>query len=292
MISIKKESITKPNILKDNWISAKLLEIKYKPRPGEFVTSKYNDNDVRNALNQLYHNKCAYCEGKAQTAQNPSNVDHYRPKNGITVDKKKIENHKGYYWLGFEWTNLLPVCFNCNRKKSNQFPLKNGETSRISDDIEKEGFFKNDEFVIENFVIDKLNKEQRLLLNPEIDKVEKHLYFFLTGEIKALTEEGEKTIEVCDLNRSSLIYERKKIIDDIFRNLIELLVDDNYISLPKEIDKFLNKNLKYSVDLEYSRFRFFISEFFNYFIIDRLEELGFIEYAKILDNQYKKKFKT
>ncbi len=144
----------------------------------------------------------------------------------------------------------------------------------------------NNEFVLENFTISKLTKEQRLLLNPEIDNVNKHLFFLPTGEIKHLTEEGEKTIEVCDLNRSSLIYERKKIVDDLIRNLIETLLGDNYISLAKELKNYFTKNFGYSNELEYSRFRFFICEFFNYFITDKIEELGLKEIAKIIEEEY------
>ena len=146
MISIKKNKIQKPNILNNEWISEKLKAIKDTGNPGKKIDSRYKDDEVRNALKKLYHNKCAYCEGKVKPAQNQPNIDHYRPKDKI----KSVENHKGYYWLGYEWTNLLHTCTNCNIIKSNQFPLKD-ESKRISDDLEKEGFFNNGEFVFENF---------------------------------------------------------------------------------------------------------------------------------------------
>jgi len=279
MISVKKDSIAKPTVLNDNWIITKLLEIKDNPKPGELITDKYKE--YRNALNQLYHKKCAYCEQKISEGFS-SRIDHYRPKNGI----KGVAIHKGYYWLGYEWTNLLPTCEKCNIKKSNQFPLKD-ETTRITDNLKNEGFLLNNEFVLENFIISKLTKEQRLLLNPEIDNVGKHLFFLPTGEIKHLTEEGKKTIEVYDLNRSSLIYERKKIIDDFVRELISIFV--RYNDFNERLEEFFDVRLKSYAKLEYSRFRFFICEFFDYFIIDRLVELGFIEYSKILGIQHKKK---
>jgi len=285
MICIKKDSIKKPIILDDNWINSKLLEIKDKLRPGKFITNKYNDDDVKNALNQLYHNKCAYCEGQTNTAKFTSRIDHYRPKNGI----KGVANHNGYYWLGYEWTNLLPTCEKCNINKSNQFPLKNGETSRISDNLQKEGFLFNNEFLIENFVISKIIKEQRLLLNPEIDDVNKHLYFLPTGEIKHLTEEGEKTIEVYGLNRSSLIYERKKIVDEMVRELISIFVRYNDFNL--RLEEFFDERLKSNAKLEYSRFRFFICEFFDFFIINRFVELELSRHSEILKIQHKKKTK-
>jgi len=281
MISVNKSKVNKPTKLDNEQIAKKLLKIKDEGKPGEKINDLYNDDDVRNALNQLYHNKCAYCEGLTNTAKFTSRIDHYRPKNGI----KGVTNHKGYYWLGYEWTNLLPTCEKCNIKKSNQFPLKD-ETTRITDNLKNEGFLLNNEFVLENFTISKLTKEQRLLLNPEIDEVEKHLYFLPNGEVRHLTDEGEITIKVCDLNRSSLIYERKKIVDDLIRNLIETLLGDNYISLAKELKNYFTKNFGYSNELEYSRFRFFICEFFNYFITDKIEELGLKEIAKIIEEEY------
>jgi len=38
--------------------------------------------------------------------------------------------------------------------------------------------------------------------------------------------------------------------------------------------------------LEYSRFRYFICEFFDYFITDKIEELGLQEIAKIIEEEY------
>ena len=122
------------------------------------------------------------------------------------------------------------------------------------------------------------------MLNPEIDNVGKHLFFLPTGEIKHLTEEGKKTIEVYDLNRSSLIYERKKIIDDFIRELISIFVIYNDFNL--RLEEFFYERLKSNAELEYSRFRYFICEFFDYFITDKIEELGLQEIAKIIEEEY------
>ncbi len=45
--------------------------------------------------------KCWYCEAKCNRA--PFDVDHFRPKLGITVDGTKLVGHTGYYWLAYEW---------------------------------------------------------------------------------------------------------------------------------------------------------------------------------------------
>ncbi len=286
MIKIDKHSIIKPKILDNTWIAEKLNKIQDMPNPGDLITEKYNDKSVRTALNQLYRNKCAYCQGEAETAQYTSRIDHFRPKDKIKVNKKQIENHKGYYWLGYEWTNLLPTCEKCNNHKSNQFPLKE-ENSRISDNLAEEGFINEGEFQFDNFKITKLVKEQRLLLNPEIDDVDKHLYFLPTGEIRHITEEGETTIKIYDLNRGSLIFERKKIIDDIVRELISIFI--KYEDNRNRMDEFFDKLNENNSDLKYSRFRFFIQNFFDFFIIQRFEDIGLSKHAQILKDIYKQR---
>jgi uncharacterized protein (TIGR02646 family) len=215
MISIDKSVVKKPDILSDNEISRKLSSLKSDANQGRKITNLYNETEVIEKLLKLYNNKCCACEQEAELE-----IDHFRPKNRIN----EKPNHKGYYWLGYEWTNLLPICSRCNKFKSNQFPLKN-ENTRISDNLEQEGFLKNGEFVFENFKIQNLEKEERLLLNPEIDKVEKHLLFLPTGEINHISEKGNKTIEIYKLNRNWLIGKRSKIIENQIDEIIEIFLE-------------------------------------------------------------------
>lgn len=79
--------------------------------------------------------KCWYCEAKSSRA--PFDVDHYRPKLGITVDDVNIVGHDGYYWLAYEWSNFRLSCQRCNRPeqdhtgtlhgKANEFPIQDEE---------------------------------------------------------------------------------------------------------------------------------------------------------------------
>lgn len=82
---------------------------------------------------------CWYCEGKSTRA--PFDVDHFRPKLGITVDGVRLIEHPGYYWLAYEWSNFRLSCQRCNRPekdesdvtrgKANEFPIRD-EVSRCS----------------------------------------------------------------------------------------------------------------------------------------------------------------
>lgn len=76
--------------------------------------------------------KCWYCEAKSPRAS--FDVDHFRPKLGITVDGVKLVDHDGYYWLAYEWWNFRLSCQRCNRPekddggtlhgKANEFPIQ------------------------------------------------------------------------------------------------------------------------------------------------------------------------
>lgn len=82
---------------------------------------------------------CWYCEGKSTRA--PLDVDHFRPKLGITVDGVRLTEHPGYYWLAYEWSNFRLSCQRCNRPekdesevtrgKANEFPVRD-EANRCS----------------------------------------------------------------------------------------------------------------------------------------------------------------
>ena len=63
-------------------------------------------------LYDAFYKKCAYCEVNHSEAY-PIQVDHYRPKRKVTVNGQKVE-HPGYFWLAYEWWNLVPSCAYCN----------------------------------------------------------------------------------------------------------------------------------------------------------------------------------
>jgi len=87
-------------------------------------------------LSNASGHKCWYCEAKSNRA--PFDIDHFRPKLGITVDGVELAGHTGYYWLAYEWPNFRLSCQRCNRPekdeltilpgKANEFPIQNEAT--------------------------------------------------------------------------------------------------------------------------------------------------------------------
>lgn len=74
-------------------------------------------------------NKCWYCEAKSTRA--PFDVDHFRPKLGITVDGISVHGHPGYYWLAYEWWNFRLSCQRCNRPEKNDSDALHGKANEF-----------------------------------------------------------------------------------------------------------------------------------------------------------------
>lgn len=83
------------------------------PRPSKaFDFSRYRETPVCQALDQLFHGKCAYCESPYR-AVDALDVEHFRPKGGVD----EAPAHPGYWWLAADWRNLLPSCPACNQRR-------------------------------------------------------------------------------------------------------------------------------------------------------------------------------
>lgn len=88
------------------------------PPREEFTFTAYKGDDVRYTLEALFHGKCAYCEARYDMV-GPVDIEHFRPKN---ADPKGT--HDGYWWLAAAWSNLLPSCIDCNRKRWHWTPTQ------------------------------------------------------------------------------------------------------------------------------------------------------------------------
>jgi uncharacterized protein (TIGR02646 family) len=201
--------------------SGENYEAKVRVALNEKNSHNFNSRLYRNGcyaeLNNIYQSKCGYCESNSAAAAT-FRVDHFRPKNQII----NTPGHLGYYWLGYEWSNLILSCEKCNRKKSNHFPIEN-EANRIHAPVlDQTGLPENDYRIVNSEI---WRTEGALLLNPEIDDVDEHLYFNPDGGIRHLTARGEITIELCGLNREDLVLARKKVIDDFRNKFIRILAD-------------------------------------------------------------------
>jgi hypothetical protein len=163
----------------------------------------------REAIYNLFHGKCAYCELDLGAGQRLGDVEHFRPKGRVTdenyqliyVDKQGKHAHPGYYWLAYDWTNLFPACLSCNRPGTEADGTKAGKWDRFPISG-KRAIRKNDP----------LAPEEPLLLNPYVDEPRDHFIFDPdTGIMTGKTPRGEATIKILGLNREKLIENRKRM---------------------------------------------------------------------------------
>ena len=173
----------------------------------EFRRSIYACDSVKAALRELFYNKCAYCEYSLIRAD--LDVDHFRPKGSVF----ECRDHPGYYWLAYDWQNLLPSCVLCNRRrreparwpektrgrlagKGDSFPLRHESDRAMSPEHE-------------------IEREDPLLIDPTLDDPFEHITFDPLGRAVPLTCKGEVCIEVFNLNARDLYVERARIVEEM-----------------------------------------------------------------------------
>ena len=86
-----------------------------------FDGALYGDSSVKSALVAAQHGKCCFCERKIG---GEGDVEHFRPKATFCQGEGLPLERPGYYWLAYEWGNLLLACPICNQRfKKSLFPL-------------------------------------------------------------------------------------------------------------------------------------------------------------------------
>jgi uncharacterized protein (TIGR02646 family) len=224
MIRVHKDfEATPPGLISDA-CNAQRLKAIFEKASHNFSSYHYRDSII-GILRGIYKYKCGYCE-TPESAGASLRVDHFRPKGRVI----ELSNHGGYYWLGYEWSNLILVCEKCNRQKWDHFPIGD-ETARVlqptigSDGLPISDGCRADKSLLIN--------EGAFLLNPEIDDPDVHLLFLPDGNVKAKTVRGATSIDVYDLRRSPLLEDRKNMTDDILEKLKKHLLR----FLHREIDE-------------------------------------------------------
>ncbi len=202
--------------------------------------SDYSPEAVKAALEVLYNEKCSYCESTVKQVA-ALQVEHYRPKNGVLGDA----NHKGYYWLAVEWSNLVLGCPACNGQgaKGNKFPVAGIRVGTqnpfdANDQLQRAELYPNASLLAD---------EQPLLIHPEIDDPAQHLKFDGFGLVKGTTKKGRETVKICDLNRGPLYEERQSIVNSFLDQceLILLIKKEFGVNITKDlIDKLIIGQLK------------------------------------------------
>jgi uncharacterized protein (TIGR02646 family) len=142
---------------------------------------------VLKALQRLFSDKCAYCESPPGNSQRAL-VDQFRPTAGaLDTDGSYHVDH--YWWLAYEWQNLLLVCPDCARMKGARFPVQGARAEPGAKGA-------------------RLQDEDAELLDPCADDPGSHLVYTEDGYVASGTARGRATIETLSLNRWWLVLAR------------------------------------------------------------------------------------
>ncbi len=218
----------KPPVELTNSTAKKQIDNAFKNQAGDKCTNYKKIYDRLKAISlhktkasDSESGKCYFCESKIERGSKLQ-VEHFRPKSGVSKKDTNGEVNKGYYWLANEWTNLLLACSVCNGAgaKGNRFPIAGIRATPFNP-------VKNDKLYRKNCIAKNspLVDERPILLNPEIDVPEEFLTFEIDGYMKEVPDtlnRGKITIEVMQLNRGVLVGDRQKILND-YSNSINIL---------------------------------------------------------------------
>jgi uncharacterized protein (TIGR02646 family) len=154
--------------------------------------------ELKPILLQATRGKCVYCE---TSLTGYSSVENFRPRSGAKgLGRDYAPEH--YWWLAYEWTNLVISCEICAKHKRDFFPLEN---ERMRCRIGTTG--------------KQLEAEKALLIDPFSEDPKEHLDFMDSGSVKPLSVKGKTTIELLGLNRVPLVKARaraaKALLDDL-----------------------------------------------------------------------------
>lgn len=211
MIAVNKNFDNIPAILRSAECAASLqavLDTTNSKHKDNIDDQYYGHNTVRTRLKAIYHNKCAYCE----TYEPEPEVEHYRPKKRVNG----VPGYAGYYWLCYEWTNLLPACHDCNKNgaKGMHFPV---HSDRVLGPPMNGSLLNVAECQLLSNTL--TVTEVPLFLNPEVPGFDPFHYFKFEadGTIKEAPVRGtldyskaENTIRIARLDRDKLYLNVRK----------------------------------------------------------------------------------
>lgn len=192
----------------------------------EFDNRVYAHSAVKTKLKREQRGKCAYCERSLNGDYGA--VEHFRPKGGYAAADGALRK-PGYYWLAYDWDNLLLSCDECNTGcKRNLFPLEDENARDIG---------KRD-----------VSREEPLLINPAQDDPGDCICFerFVVKPRLADGKENRKgrtSIDILRLNdRNDLLESRRRRWEEY------IVVQETISKLESILEMDIAKDLKNMIE--------------------------------------------
>ncbi|MEO1542820.1 MAG: hypothetical protein AAFR75_02225 [Pseudomonadota bacterium] len=232
-------------------------------RPPVSHFKAYSHETVREALKEMFHGKCAYCESKI-AGSSQTDIEHYRPKGSVS----EFSDHPGYWWLAMVWDNLVLSCMHCNQSRR-QLSLDPNMTEEeikeaiIANDLQTTG--KLNQFPTRDSIWvtepdGDLSIEQPLLIDPTLRDPETLFEWSGIDQFALVSANGgddcaEATIAALGLNRRWLCEQRmarwirlsamfedvRTAIDSMIEASTEEVASAHLEAAERDIDKLLRE---------------------------------------------------
>ena len=156
--------------------------------------------------------RCAYCRTIIKTSQASSEIEHIVPKSAHNSD-----------WM-YEPFNLCLSCHMCNTKKNTKKLLKES---------------------VNTYAVLPQDSSEYIIIHPHRDKYSKHIQIIDDIIYKGISDKGEKTIEICNLDRYELAVDRaeEKMIKEgtVDEKILYGLIKSDESSMVDDVDKFMER---------------------------------------------------
>lgn len=154
---------------------------------------------LQQAMRETFHGHCAYCGSPAD----PGEVARHRPpEEALDLDRSVSPDH--YWWLSYDWANLVLVCTECHNLKGSRFPVgakRAPAESRGAD----------------------LDVERPLLLDPYRDQPEWFFTYDTAGFVAGASDRAATMVEVLSLNRPELLVARSQAAAEVDNAIHDLM---------------------------------------------------------------------
>lgn len=208
----------------------------------------YSSTPVKSLLIQMFEGKCAYCEIFA-VAGADGDVEHYRPKGGVTDADRAQVWHPGYWWLAMVWSNLVLSCQHCNQSRRQLIHTPGQDEATIERELvrnrlrttgKKNRFPVQDNVWVTDYAAD-IHGEVPLLVDPTEDDPELLFEWEFERSISTVKAAGgnvraAETIEILGLNRRRLTEARVAVLDQFRTKRRTVLARLNEIADPNTTD--------------------------------------------------------
>jgi hypothetical protein len=146
-------------------------------------------HDVIDALANLSHRRCAFCE------RIRSDIEPYRFRPpGYAEPMLPPAGKDSYIWVAFAWTNFFPICRDCRPERPSYFPVNGDRAPYESPYIE---FGR------------RLDEETGLFYPGELTQPARSFTVLATGELIGRGAKGKETTSHFNLNEERLVEERR-----------------------------------------------------------------------------------